>query len=319
MPGTDALAVTTVEGLLSEFTSISFIVSSEPASAIRGTGSGSSKGSVTSPSFGPKDDSSILTVFGNNLNATIGGAKYCLIGYDYVFSHDITHTSVKCIAPPSLYTGKVKVRLATSDRDTLPGVAYFEYIEDPLLFDAQPSVGFVGSQLLIRGRGFSRMPFLACMLGDTVAATVVISDNLVMCDVPAMEAGSYTVSLQTNGQHLLKSGNCDSRIFPPYFLIYCLTSRKLAATFIYRSLITLKIEKFCHIGLTFSLYDRTSLLSLWPFNGPSTSGSTVVTIYGFNFLDSTELSCTFGSYKVDAIFLSKDAVRCRTPPHAIGR
>ena len=178
MPGTDALAVTTVEGLLSEFTSISFIVSSEPASAIRGTGSGSSKGSVTSPSFGPKDDSSILTVFGNNLNATIGGAKYCLIGYDYVFSHDITHTSVKCIAPPSLYTGKVKVRLATSDRETLPGVAYFEYIEDPLLFDAQPSVGFVGSQLLIRGRGFSRMPFLACMLGDTLGliVTVVVND-----------------------------------------------------------------------------------------------------------------------------------------------
>lgn len=213
LPGTDTLAITTVEGPSSAFTSISFTVSSGPASAIRGIGSGSSKGSVTSPSFGPKDDSSTLTVFGNNLNATIGGAKYCFIGYDYLFSYDITYTSVKCLAPPSLYTGKVKVRLATGDRDILPGVAYFEYIEDPLLFDAQPSVGFVGSQLLIRGRGFSRMPFLDCMLGNMVAATVVISDSLLMCDVPAMEAGPYPLSLQTNGQHLLKSGNRDSRIF----------------------------------------------------------------------------------------------------------
>ena len=44
---------------------------------------------------------------------------------------------MSCTVPPSTFSGKAKVFLTDAKQNNLPGNAYFNYIEYPLLFDAQ--------------------------------------------------------------------------------------------------------------------------------------------------------------------------------------
>jgi hypothetical protein len=229
------------------------------------------------PAYGPRDASTYITISGNSLNSSSGGAHYCLVQGAYVLTQGVTSTSASCQTPTSSFSGKTKIQLTTDLKDPFSGLAYFEYIEDPLLFDVQPVGVSEGSQLQLRGRGFLRMPSLTCLLDDILSSTVVISDTIIFCTVPSMVAGTYRLTLQTNGQHVLRS------------------------------------------GLTFTYFIPTSLISLWPFNGPAMRGNTAVTIYGQNFADVLDLHCTFGTYKVPAIFISKDTIRCRAPSHRAGR
>ena len=275
-PGKNVLFVRNIPSILSAPSPIDFFVpSTRPAVSTSTYGNEEYNG--VHPRFGPKDDSSIITIYGNNLNSTVGGAMYCQIGLEIVRVYNITSTSLKCIAPPALISGKVKVRLLNYDRVALPGTVYFDYIEDPLIFDSQPSVGTEGSQLLVRGRGFLRMPSLVCSVSDVLLFTVIVSDTIVLCTAPLLPSGTYSLSLQTNGQHLLKS------------------------------------------GVTFTSRPRTPLLSLWPVTGPSTRGGTVVTIFSTGFVDSTDMTCTFGSQTVTAVYVSEGSVKCRTLPHTAGR
>ena len=275
-PGHNVLYVKNIPSILSASSAIDFIVpSTRPAVSTSTYGNDTYSG--IRPLFGPKDDSSIITIYGNNLNSTVGGAMYCQIGLECVRAFNISSTSLMCIAPPVVISGKVKVRLLDYDRVAMPGTVYFDYIEDPLIFDSQPSVGTEGSQLLVRGRGFLRMPSLTCSVNDVLLFTVIVSDTVVLCTAPLLPSGTYSLSLQTNGQHLLKS------------------------------------------GVTFTSRTRTPLSSLWPVTGPSTRGGTIVTIFSTGFIDSTDMTCTFGTQTVTAVYVSESTVKCRTLPHTAGR
>ena len=113
---------------------------------------------------------------------------------------------MKCQAPPSQFSGKVNVKIATTEKEFLPGTALFEYIDDPILFDAQPARGSVNTELLIFGRGFTRLPYVTCMLGSHTTITTVIDDQQILCTVPYLPSGKYSVTLNTNGQHYVRSG-----------------------------------------------------------------------------------------------------------------
>ncbi len=60
--------------------------------------------------------------------------------------------------------------------------------------------------MLIFGRGFLRIPNPVCVIGSTEVVTTVIDDTQVLCQIPTMDAGTYSVTVNTNGQHYLRSG-----------------------------------------------------------------------------------------------------------------
>ena len=165
-------------------------------------------GAGVTPHFGPRDAYTVITIHGMNfdLAALDSDGLLCLIGDDWVFADEITTSSLKCTAPPNAVSGKVNVKVSTMDKEFLPGTALFNYIDDPLIFDAMPKRGSFNTEILIYGRGFMRMPELTCAVGSTYITTTVINDKEVLCTVPAMEAGEYSVTLSTNGQHHLRTG-----------------------------------------------------------------------------------------------------------------
>eukprot|EP01035_Chromulina_nebulosa_P017309 gene17309-22850_t len=144
------------------------------------------------PSFGPKNAPTVITIYGNI----------------WAYAFDITSNSLKCITPTNVISGNVIVNIATSNFDILPGFGLFAYIEDPIIYDTQPSKGYAGTQVLITGRGFSRISSLQCVIGDIISTTTIISDVSILCIVPEnLDAGIYSLSLLTNGQHYVRSGS----------------------------------------------------------------------------------------------------------------
>ena len=198
IPGEDYIAVQNPGDYISLVKSIFFV---EAASVFSGA-----PDSTVMPSFGPREGNTMITVMGVNLDA-VATDLYCVIGEDYSYAVSRTDSSVQCITPSSPFSGKVMVRLASSDKEYLSGGLYFEYIDDPLIFDTKPDYGSVDTEVLMTGRGFVRMPFLTCLFGDVPALrTTVIDDERLLCSVPPLDTGKYSVTLNTNGQHYLRSG-----------------------------------------------------------------------------------------------------------------
>eukprot|EP01038_Epipyxis_sp_PR26KG_P007209 gene7209-9837_t len=162
--------------------------------------------SVVVPSYGPLTGKTLITITGRNLNST-GNAIYCLIGDDWSFATNITANTLQCTTPVSTIDTTVEVQLADSNKNLFKGgSANFTYISDPVLYDLFPKRGSNATAATITGTGFMSIPNLKCVVGDTEAVTYVISDDKVVCIIPFLEAGSYSVTFQTNGQHLTRSG-----------------------------------------------------------------------------------------------------------------
>lgn len=208
LPGTDVIAVSNFQGSISQYMSIEYTVPPNPnsASTFIATLTGSTNGSMGNniyPPFGPRDLYTSVRIRTNN-----PGAVYCYVNSNYILVASANDTSVSCSIPPSTYSGKTRVYLTTSLKVAFAQYYYFEYIEDAILQSVEPTLAFVGSQLLLRGHGFLRYPpgGLTCVLDDLTATTVIVSDKIIVCTVPFMAPSTYRVTLQTNGQHFLSSG-----------------------------------------------------------------------------------------------------------------
>lgn len=164
-------------------------------------------GNSVSPSFVPLNSSTLITVYGNNLNLITSPPLYCLIGEYWSVAIEISIDFVRCLTPPSPYSGRVSVLVANSNRDFIPGYGSFEYIENPIIYDFKPDVGYVGSQIIVNGRGFSSMPQLYCLFDDIQGNTTILSDSDVLCEVPdSLSENNYTIGFATNGQNIISSG-----------------------------------------------------------------------------------------------------------------
>jgi hypothetical protein len=65
-------------------------------------------------------------------------------------------------------------------------------------------------------------------------------------------------------------------------------------------------------------FEKIALDSIFPVNGPALRGSTLVTIYGNGFSDEIDISCTFNTTSVPAVYISPQHIRCRAPAHMPG-
>jgi hypothetical protein len=267
--GTNDLVVMNPSSVVSSSTALTFIQSASLTSSQTG---------YVSPTFGPLDRETLITIRGVHVG-DLGSDLLCLVGDDWSYVMDISSNSVSCLAPPSAFAGSVQVKLATGNKEFLSGALSFMYINDPLIYDAQPPRGPAGSDLLILGSGFSRMPALTCALGGILVPTSIRSDSQIVCQVPrTLTRGEYTVSLQTNGQHFVKSG--------------------------------VVFEVLDKISLS-SLwpYSGPALRGGTDVSIRSSNG-------GFSVL--VDYTCMFGTSQVPAVVMSDSVIQCRTVSHWIG-
>lgn len=194
--GADTLAVLNQNtGLQSLSKDIEFVTSPDVNSV---------SGTVISPTFGPRNAQTIITVSVPGLNGATGYS--CLIGEQWVPSFNVTNSTLSCIAPPNSFVGQVKVQVGNPDPVLLDGFGLFEYIDDPVSYDVQPKRATAGATLLIFGRGFAKFPSLSLIIGSTDSSCSIISDERLVCEVPTMDANDYQIFLLTNGQHLIQTG-----------------------------------------------------------------------------------------------------------------
>ena len=114
IPGKDFLTVVNSNGEASKLYELTFVT---PAAVLHEAGGG------CTPTYGPRTAHTSITVHGTNFD--VANLDYdgllCLIGDDWVFADQITATSLVCMAPPNDVSGKVVVKVATIDKEFLPG------------------------------------------------------------------------------------------------------------------------------------------------------------------------------------------------------
>jgi hypothetical protein len=182
------------------------------------------------PSFGPRNTLTVVRVLMEDLETGSGivkvnetrrrfsaesstenalatpGMLYCLTGDQWSVAFDIHDNSLNCTIPTSPFVGQISIQIATEKKEIFPGEAYFEYIDDPMIFDIQPKQGTAWTELMVIGKGFSKFDVLSIELGDVSAFCNIVTDSKMVCKVPPLPADDYHISLQTNGQHLVPSG-----------------------------------------------------------------------------------------------------------------
>ncbi|KAJ1432765.1 hypothetical protein B484DRAFT_394815, partial [Ochromonadaceae sp. CCMP2298] len=281
---------------------------------------------VISPAFGPRRAETVVTLYGQNLGAA--GALLCRVGEDWSYALDVTPTSARCLVPRSPFSGKVDVRLARSDRSYLSNSAHFEYIEDPVLFDAQPSKATLGTDLLVTG-------------------------------VTALSPGEHSLTFSTNGQHFVRSGvSIHYQEQAQLHFLWPLNGPALRGgtlLSIYGANFEDNLDLSCMVDMTpvpaltispthvqcrtpphrpgmvnISLLSDGALLhpqnsSLQFLYAPDvsvdkitpefgyTSGDSPVFVFGSNFINTTSLGCKFGDMMSRGVFLTNLSILCLTP------
>ena len=200
---------------------------------------------------------------------------------------------ISCISPPGHQFGSRWVRLSVAldgehfSADTLS----FRYTNFRVL-GVHPSGGFLtgGTQLLVRGTGFSDFGGLHCVFGEVSVPATKVEARLLRCISPATDSeGAVTLSVSLNGDldsRTLENGN-----------------------------------------VTFDYFAPTSMVvsSLSPARGPILGG-TAVTLRGAGFVERGTVQCMFGTHPaVNASYATGSSagsravlseIVCLTPPRA---
>ena len=77
-------------------------------------------------------------------------------------------------------------------------------------------------------------------------------------------------------------------------------------------------QHYVNSGYTFQYIKQIILSKLWPSNGPSLRGGTLLSIYGSDFTSNIDTYCVFDSFHVPASIVSSQLIQCVTPPHKPG-
>lgn len=294
IPGTDSLFIQNFNGNSSNSVNVTFVVSPSVGVNSSTTGSSSNTGSASittnavSPTFGPRNAGTLLSVSMLQLANSSFDSFNCLIGDEWTPAYKSIDNTLSCLAPPSNFIGQVKVQVGTSDHVLLNGWGFFEYLDDPIAYDIEPKRGGSESSLVITGQGFKRFsPSLSILyLGSNSTGNdsssssskcVVLSDIKLLCQVPSnLAEGDYPIVIDTNGQHIVQT------------------------------------------GLIYTQMNMTTLYSLWPLNGPALRGGTILSIFGTGFPTTIDVSCLIDNVMIPANVLNDDHAECRVPSHKPG-
>ena len=240
------------------------------------------------PSLGTIDGGTMVTVHGTGYFE--GDDLWCNFGAAGSMPTTlVSYTEVICMSPPTSVPRNVSLSLNFKGSDSyVTSDQSFIFHRQLSLLEAKPLRGFIsgGTSVTITGTGFVDVPSLSCRFGKIVMKAKFISRSMIECfSPPANDVSMVDLSVSLNG------------------VDYVTRFMDTDVVFIYDSEITLN-----------SASPHTVVITSPSQEAVKGSEERNVTLYGDGFVNTTSLSCMFGSDKItSATFITKAKVKCNLP------
>lgn len=243
-----------------------------------------------------------------------------------VRGHFISMTRMTCITPEweiDMTTGTyVVLDITVNGMDFTTGGPGFILKPMPLIFSVSPRTGSVsgGTAVTVRGASFPTEN-LRCQFGTSFVSAWVLSDVRVMCVSPANSherTEQVPFDLIVNNRAATTNGGSFT------YLPSLTTKDASEKSSEYFDDVIIPVATFEHGGED-GERTRSDVQMNFPTvarlepGGCSSGGSVDILVYGFNFKNSADLTCSFGIVHVKGAFKSDRVIQCRAPQHAPGK
>jgi len=243
------------------------------------------------PTTGPPHGGTIVRVYGKDYRSNVN--YLCFFEDIQVSGQFVATDAIECQSPRMLLdvnedAHKVDLRVAEAASNFTAMTLQYTYTPAPSLdslsplyvfFDGTDSITIKGDHLNTTGDAWCRFTLPTSdgsYYYETVKTVSVLNNEHIDCQVPAYES-SVTTSLQVDVQVSTNQWDYSA-------------------------------------ALSFNYAPRPTIDNIYPILG-SVNGGTVVTIQGANFLQESNLYCTFDNTEssVPATFVSSRHITCKTP------
>ena len=211
----------------------------------------------------------------------------------------LSSNKITCVAPaqsPGIYL----LSVSQNGQDFSDEKISITFYEDFELHSITPASGPTGSQVHVHGNGFKNSTDITCRFQFKVVPAEFISSKEIMCtspSLPSKETFQWLKLSELPPTH----DTASPQNYPEYLSVLVNLE------------VSMNSQDFPTSDLKFLYQDDIFISNISNKNGPS-NGGTPVFIKGSGFVNSTYLSCRFGHYVTKAIFLTRGAVVCFTPP-----
>lgn len=240
----------------------------------------------------------------------------CLFGTSTVSAWVMSDSQVVCISPtmPGGYEGQVPLHLTVDGRIVTARGAVFTYVPaqsrtDPILSTAvyRDDDGAARHLMGLYGRR-----------EQNVLAGIFSTPSISRFGPPSCSSSGY-VDILIHGSNFWGSptltcsfgGVYRNATFLSDVAIKCVAPRHVPGEVLLE--VSNDGKTFSTSGMTFRFHSDPTILSIDPPHGPM-KGSTLVTITGTQFRNSSNVTCRFGDTTVPGIYLSSNQMECWTPP-----
>jgi Ca2+-binding EF-hand superfamily protein len=149
-----------------------------------------------SPSMGPVQGNSVVTIVGQDLQSTT--PSKCFFGKEGVMATTVSSSALLCRSPPMLGFDLVTVSVALNGIDSSVQTRVFTYFAPVRLLSLKPAVVSSGMLALIEisGESFFEHVRYECILGtSSVGLAEWRSSSSVACSSPALSPGNFTLEV----------------------------------------------------------------------------------------------------------------------------
>lgn len=230
-----------------------------------------------SPNIGPLGGGTVVRLSGSGFEASTDGGKLaCRFGLSVVPAVVTEAGSIAlCVAPASPKLGYLSLDISSNGVEFMSVGYTFYYSQDIVAESAWPLAGPESGGTVVTITG----------AGFTDTREILCEFESVETLVPGTWVDSSTLS--------------------------CISPRHMPGVVPLR--LSMNRQQFVETGLSFEYLVQSTVRTITPSSGPP-HGGTLVEVAGTAFVNSTALSCHFGSRSLPAVFVDSEHLRCTTPP-----
>uniref|UniRef100_K3WKI2 IPT/TIG domain-containing protein n=1 Tax=Globisporangium ultimum (strain ATCC 200006 / CBS 805.95 / DAOM BR144) TaxID=431595 RepID=K3WKI2_GLOUD len=231
------------------------------------------------PSYGPHTGGTAVTVFGMHFGPRTS-ALLCRFGGTKVqIVKFVSANEIVCIAPMQKGTASVvPVTVTTNNETYTPNPVFFTYTIVGNVVSVTPRFGPArgGTVVLVRAYNLdiNDNGSVWCRIGSTAIKGELLSATLVRCVTLASSRGAGSFAVE----------------------------------------LSVNGQDFTNSHVLFEYTADISIERISPVLGPSLITSTVVTVYGFGFMNTADLVCFFDAVRSPATWHSSTEISCTAPP-----
>jgi hypothetical protein len=249
----------------------------------------------TIPSSGPSTGNFSVRVFGGPFIES--NDIYCRFGDVKVKGIWDSTNQIRCVAPrqeKGIYALEVTLNNQDYTRSYFP-IEFHSEIFVSHIFPVLGPAFSAGTAVSIFGVGFNNSTTTYCRFGNSEVPAFFINESELLCKSPTL--AKKMLQVFSLGNYSLSSD---------FYSNTLITGRAVKLD------VTINGQDYTSSGRTYLYYEDISVVQLSPDNAPL-SGGTPVFIEGKGFLNSTFLSCKFGSYKLKGTYITSTLILCFAP------